>query len=155
MMARYDPCRLGFEKQWWSDHVQMYFRNRSSRSSSRGARTLSLREQIHSSRRNAQKPWFSRYLRLAFRMKAVADRYRYCPGRAWAGSMIEREQEEGNEATALLEFHERKGSRSAERKLNRLVDGCKLTVLSSSLEGNSSPHLSHENTRCPPKVSSS
>jgi hypothetical protein len=31
--------------------------------------------------------------------------------------MIEREQEEGNEATALLEFHERMGSRSAECKL--------------------------------------
>jgi hypothetical protein len=50
-------------------------------------------------------------------MKEVADRYRYCPGRAWAGSMIEREQEEGNEATALLESHERMGSRSAEREL--------------------------------------
>jgi len=31
--------------------------------------------------------------------------------------MIEREQEEGNEATALLESHERMGSRSAECKL--------------------------------------
>jgi hypothetical protein len=50
-------------------------------------------------------------------MKVVAGRYRYCPDRAWAGSMIEREQEEGNEATALLESHERMGSRSAEREL--------------------------------------
>ena len=63
--------------------------------------------------------------------------------------MIEREQEEGNEATAPLESHERMGSRSAERKLNRLADGRKLTVLSSSLEGNSSPHLSHEKIAVP------